>query len=367
MGPTRTAHLYSKNAHVSGPVRTDTLCMRCPLYLAYGAYAALLRVSTRTAGCARGAPRPTLPACVAMACALCITRHLGTPCEVPRRRPPRPWYAHPPSPGPVSPPSPRPPCWPSPGLLPGLAPCLRRRRRLLPTPSPLTAPDPAKSATWPPQSDNEDEWGEEETPKAPAPKVIMVGRVIKDYIPEKVGRQLTLLLGTAGPPSGRRSPPPAQHPLTRPAAAARPCARACRRAGVRLQQGVARGPRLVGGTLPPPRRRSGHVATSLSGRLAHASPTPSPGRDPRRAGLLPARVHRGGEEVTPSCFRLSALYNCTRTNTHHAGGVQLSWPRRRRRRAAAGCATPPATPPAARTPGVPSSGSLGAAWWAGPP
>jgi len=268
-------------------------------------------------------------------------------------------------------PSPRrllaPPCWPSPGLLPGLAPCLRRRRRLLPTPSPLTAPDPAKSATWPPQSDNEDEWGEEETPKAPAPKVIMVGRVIKDYIPEKVGRQLTLLLGTAGPPSGRRSPPPAQHPLTRPAAAARPCARACRRAGVRLQQGVARGPRLVGGTLPPPRRRSGHVATSLSGRLAHASPTPSPGRDPRRAGLLPARVHRGGEEVTPSCFRLSALYNCTRTNTHHAGGVQLSWPRRRRRRAAAGCATPPATPPAARTPGVPSSGSLGAAWWAGPP
>jgi len=26
----------------------------------------------------------------------------------------------------------------------------------------------------------------------------MVGRVIKDYIPEKIGRHLTLLLGTAG-------------------------------------------------------------------------------------------------------------------------------------------------------------------------
>ena len=49
------------------------------------------------------------------------------------------------------------------------------------------------------QADDEDGWDDETTVAEvkPAPKVILVARVIKDYFPEtSTGRQLTLLLGT---------------------------------------------------------------------------------------------------------------------------------------------------------------------------
>jgi hypothetical protein len=46
-------------------------------------------------------------------------------------------------------------------------------------------------------NDDGDDWGEEvEAPKAAAPTIIMVGRVIRDYFPETSTRgHLTLLLG----------------------------------------------------------------------------------------------------------------------------------------------------------------------------
>jgi len=116
--------------------------------------------------------------------------------------------------------------------------------------------------------------------------------------------------------SGRRSRPGVAA-LTLPTAAARRCSRTCRRAGLRLQQGVAGGPRLVGGTAMSRKMpgRTRHVAV-LSLRLDYVSHFDT-GRDARRAGLLPARVHRGGEEVMLSLFPLSPLYICTRTNTRY--------------------------------------------------
>jgi len=104
------------------------------------------------------------------------------------------------------------------------------------------------------QADNDDDWGDDA--QAQAPKYVMIGRVVKDYIPEKTGSILTLIVGT----------------LRRSFFGALNCLRCTRRACVRVQENVQRGCWLVGGMLTLSASRA--VFTNcFSPRARHAAST----------------------------------------------------------------------------------------------